>query len=72
MNLMGITEKELKKIISITGDIERISTLSYDGKNLLSRIPKEICDFLDLKKGNKMHWLVNENKQIKLMISNEN
>jgi hypothetical protein len=69
---MGISEKELKKLISIKVDVEKVSTVSSDGKNLLSRIPKDICEFLEIKKGNKMHWFVNENKQIKLRISNEN
>jgi hypothetical protein len=69
---MGITKEDLKKIISVNADIEKVSTLSSDGKNLLSRIPRDICDFLNLKKGNRLHWFVNETKTIKLTVTNEN
>jgi hypothetical protein len=65
---MAITEKELKDLIAVKVDIEKISSLSSDGKNLLTRIPKEIREFLDLKKGTKIRWLVNTDKKIKLEI----
>ncbi len=69
---MGITEKELKKILSISSDIEKVTTLSFDGKNLLTRVPKDVCESLELRKGHKIHWLVsNDNKQIRLNITDE-
>jgi len=58
---MAITEKELIELIGIKANIEKISTLSSDGKNLLIRIPKELKDFLKLEKGDKLRWLVDEN-----------
>lgn len=56
---MPISEEELKEIIkSPNADIEKISTISSDGKNLLTRIPKEIVEYLKIKKGNKLFWLL--------------
>lgn len=56
---MSITEKELRNLIRFNADIEKISTLSSDGKNLLTRIPKKVKEALGLKKGYKLRWLVN-------------
>ncbi len=57
---MAITEEELIELIGIKANIEKISTLSSDGRNLLIRIPKEVKDFLKLEKGDKFRWLVDE------------
>jgi bifunctional DNA-binding transcriptional regulator/antitoxin component of YhaV-PrlF toxin-antitoxin module len=65
---MAITEQELKEIIGVKAEIEKITTLSSDGKNLLTRIPKEIRDSMKLEKGDKLRWVVDENKQISLEI----
>ena len=65
---MGITEKELNELISINVDLEKTSSISSDGKNFLSRIPKEIAEFLELKKGQKIRWYVNTDKKIKLEV----
>jgi hypothetical protein len=56
---MVITEQELRTLISFKAEIEKISTISSDGKNLLIRIPKKVKDSLGLKKGYKLRWLVN-------------
>ncbi|MEM0465853.1 MAG: hypothetical protein QXW97_04115 [Candidatus Pacearchaeota archaeon] len=69
---MGITEKELKNILRINSEIEKITTISSDGKNLLTRIPKDVCEYLNLKKGKKIRWFVNDNKKIKIFFENEN
>ncbi len=65
---MPITKEELKDLIKEpNADIEKITTLSSDGKSLLTRIPKEIVSFLGLKKGNKLKWLVNsKDKEMKV------
>jgi antitoxin component of MazEF toxin-antitoxin module len=63
---MVITEKELKELISVRADIEKITTLSSDGRNLLTRIPKDVIEFLELKKGYKIRWQVNTDKKIKI------
>lgn len=70
---MAISEEELKKLVKVNVDVERISTVSSDGRNLLTRIPKEVIDFLRIKKGNKIRWLVKaDSKEIKLeVIKNE-
>jgi len=65
---MAITEEELKKLMAIRVDIEKITTLSSDGKNLLTRIPKDVIEFLELKKGHKIRWFVNTDKKIKIEI----
>ena len=68
---MPISEDELKEIIKTpNADIEKLTTISSDGKNLLTRIPKEVVDNLSLKKGNKIKWSVDsKNRQIKLEVS---
>lgn len=65
---MTITEKELKELIDIDSSVDRISNISSDGRNLLSRIPKEVKEFLDLKKGDKLRWVVDENKKVKIEV----
>lgn len=65
---MGITEEELKNLVSVKVGIEKITTLSSDGRNLLTRIPKEILEFLELKKGHKVRWLVSSDKKIKIEV----
>lgn len=61
---MAITEEELKKLIEVQSRIEKITTLSYDGKNLLTRIPREIKNYLMLKRGDKFRWIVDNNKKM--------
>lgn len=68
---MAITEKELKELIEVDSSVDRISNISSDGRNLLSRIPKEVREFLDLKKGDKLRWVVNENKKVKIEVIKE-
>jgi bifunctional DNA-binding transcriptional regulator/antitoxin component of YhaV-PrlF toxin-antitoxin module len=53
---MSISEKQLRELIKDEAEIERVSSVSSDGRNLLTRIPKEIRDRLDIKKGNKIRW----------------
>jgi len=65
---MAISEKELKEIIEIDSSVDRISNISSDGRNLLSRIPKEVKESLDLRKGDKLRWIIDENKKIKLEV----
>ncbi|MBR9705748.1 hypothetical protein GOV14_01815 [Candidatus Pacearchaeota archaeon] len=65
---MAITEDELKKLIEVAAFIEKVSTLSSDGKNLLLRVPKEIRSFLTLSKGDKLRWLVKDKKSIHLEV----
>jgi hypothetical protein len=38
--------------------IEKTVTISFDGKQFLVRIPNEISDFLKLKKGNKLKFIL--------------
>jgi hypothetical protein len=47
---MGITEGELRGLICFKAEVEKISTLSSDGKNLLVRIPKKVKEILRLRK----------------------
>lgn len=65
---MAITEKELIELMAVQVGTERLSTISSDGRNLLTRIPKQVCEKLNLEKGNKIRWLVTSEKKIKLEI----
>jgi len=69
---MGITEKELLDLIEIKTDVEKISSISSDGRNLLTRIPKEIREKLDLGKGRKLRWIVSKDNEIKIEIVGKN
>jgi len=61
---MVITKKELDEIIEPRVDVEKVSTISSDGKALLIRIPKDVAKELNIQKGDKLNWFVNrrENK----------
>jgi bifunctional DNA-binding transcriptional regulator/antitoxin component of YhaV-PrlF toxin-antitoxin module len=59
---MSISEKQLRELIKDEAEIERVSSVSSDGRNLLTRIPKEIRDRLDIKKGNKIRWALKKGK----------
>jgi hypothetical protein len=67
---MAISKKELKELIKEpSADIEKRTTFSSDGRNLLTRVPREVVDFLDLKKGDRILWQVNpETKDIRVEI----
>ncbi|GEM_PF-5170741 len=39
--------------------IEKAATISFDGEQFLVRLPKKISDILDVRKGNKMRFIVN-------------
>jgi len=65
---MVITENELRNLISFRAELEKVSTLSSDGKNLLMRVPKKIKEKLNLKKGDKLRWLVDTAGQIKIEV----
>ncbi len=57
---MVISPEKLHGLIAgPSPDIERLTTLSSDGKNLLTRVPREIVSFLNLKQGDKLRWTVN-------------
>ncbi len=55
---MSITEKELRELLTVEADTEKVSTVSSDGRNLLTRIPTKIRESLKLKKGDKLRWLI--------------
>lgn len=58
-------EEEVKQIFKKTEDIEKESTLSWDGGNLVVKIPQEICDFLGINEQNRFEksilWKIKEN-----------
>lgn len=65
-----ITEDELKKLIEVKSGIDKVTTLSFDGKNLLTRVPGVIEDYLSLKKGDKFRWIVDNKKNINIEFVN--
>lgn len=64
---MAITEEELKEIIEPRADIEEISSISSDGSNLLTRIPKIIVQNAKIQKGQNIRWLF-DSKSLELKI----
>ena len=58
---MVITKEELLKIIEPKNDLIKVSKISSDGKNFVTRIPKEIADELKIHKGNEFKWIIKEN-----------
>jgi len=64
---MGLTEKELREMLAVEADTEKVSTVSSDGRNLLTRIPVKIREKLGLKKGDRLRWLV-KNWEVKLEV----
>lgn len=69
---MAITKEELEKLILIEPNVEKVSTVSSDGKNLLTRIPKEVKDFVLLKKGDRLRFIVHNRDKISLEVLRQN
>ena len=69
-SFMPISHQQLKELIRApNADIEKVTSISSDGKNLLTRIPKEITTFLKIRKGAKVRWLVQvDSNELKLEI----
>jgi len=67
---MVISPEEFSALVgSPNADIERLTTLSSDGKNLLTRVPRELVRFLELQQGDKLRWTVNaQTKEVRLGI----
>lgn len=67
MNEIGVlTKEDAKKLFSGTNHnetIEKEASISWDGRNILVRIPKEISEYLNLNKENRFE------KNIKFMIN---
>ena len=60
---MAITEEELEELMKTPkADIEKITKISSDGKTLVTRVPKDIEQELDIKKGDKFRWLIDKQK----------
>lgn len=60
---MSVTEDELKEMMETPkADIEKITSISSDGRALLTRVPKEIEQDFDIKKGDKFRWLIDKQK----------
>ncbi len=50
------------RIIIMEEIIEKKSKLSYDGRNLMTRIPKAIEEEADLNRGDELLWTANGKK----------
>jgi hypothetical protein len=51
--------------------MKKESKLSCDGKNLLTRIPKDIAKESSMKKGDKLSWEANKSK-LNITLKKEN
>jgi|GEM_PF-1783161 len=70
---MAITEEELADLIEPKADIEKVSTISSDGKTFSTRIPKDIIEELKINKGHKIRWLVERGSdKIEIKLEKEN
>jgi hypothetical protein len=68
---MPIDEDKLKELIEPKAEVEQISTISSDGRNLLTRIPRGVVEKTKIQKGQELRWLVDgDKKEIKLEIIN--
>ena len=56
---MAITKEALDELIEPKGDIEKVSSVGFDGRALLTRIPKDLAEELGIKKGDKLTWVKN-------------
>lgn len=52
---------DLYEKIKVDASVIKKSKISSDGRNLLVRIPKEIQEFLEIKKGDSLAWKVDNN-----------
>jgi len=60
---MAVSEEELKELMETPkADIEKITSISSDGRALLTRVPKEIETEFEIKKGDKFRWLIDKEK----------
>jgi len=64
---MGITEEELNTLLEGDYDIDKFSSISDDGDNLLIRIPRVVVKELKIKKGNHLRWMI-KNKKLKVEV----
>jgi hypothetical protein len=65
---MAIKEKDLLRLIEINLSSSKKSKISFDGKNLLTRVPKEVAILLEIKKGQRIEWICDDNKSVKIKI----
>jgi len=67
---MAICKEEFIELIKPSGTLEKKSTICGGEKNKLVRIPREVVDFLKIKNGNKINWIVNpQSKSLSIEIS---
>ena len=60
---MAISKEELLEIIEPKNNLVKVSKISSDGKNFVTRIPKEIAEELKMQKGNEFRWTIKENSK---------
>ena len=51
-------EKELLKALNKYEKVERTASLSWDGTNILLRLPREIADYLNINQKNRSEKLM--------------
>ena len=64
---MPIKEEDLKALIDLEYRKVKLTKVSYDGKTLSTRIPKEIAEELEIEKGYNIKWTINHvSKELKI------
>ncbi len=57
---MAITEEEYVNLTRDDTDVEKVSKISSDGVNMMSRIPKDIVGEMLIKKGDEIKWSIKD------------
>jgi hypothetical protein len=69
---MPIDEDKLIALIEPKAEVEVLSTISSDGRNLLTRVPRHVVEKTNLKKKHTFRWLVDaDTNKINLEIIRE-
>lgn len=65
---MAITKEELDELIEAKALVEKVSTISSDGKTFVTRIPKEVIEELKISKGDKIRWIIDDDKKLEIKL----
>ena len=57
---MAITKEEYINLTRDDTDVEKVSKISSDGVNMMSRIPKDIVGEMLIKKGDEIKWTIKD------------
>lgn len=65
---MAITTDELLSLLDTTPVVEKVSRVSTDGRNLLVRLPKALCEALTISSGDQLRWSIDKEGQLSVEV----